>query len=88
MECKLKAFDICKHLFQEYNLIPDRIAPTKEEGVFLAFDSSKGNRTLIVEVYNDLEVGYLVNDNACKQILHSEDITDYDFAVATNLIND
>ncbi len=87
MQCKLDAFDICKHLFKEYNMIPDRIAPTKEEGIFLAFDSSTGDRTLIVEVYNDLEAGYLVNDNTCKQILLSEDITDYDFAVATNLIN-
>lgn len=87
MASKVKAFEICRELFKRYDIIPDRIASTKEEGVFLAFDSASGNRTLLIEVYNDLEAGYLVNDNSSKKILASNDIKDFDFSKTIELLN-
>jgi hypothetical protein len=88
MACKLKANEICKQVFEIYEKMPDRIAPTKEEGVFIAYDSPSGNRTLFIEVYNDLEAGFLLNDNERKQIITSDDITDFEFADIFQLIND
>ncbi len=88
MACKLKANEICKHIFEIYEKMPDRIAPTKEGGVFIAYDSPSGNKTLFIEVYNDLEVGFLLNDNERKQIITSDDITDFEFADIFQFIND
>jgi len=88
MACKLKANEICKHIFEIYEKMPDRIAPTKEEGVFIAYDSPSGNETLFIEVYNDLEAGFLLNDNERKQIITSDDITDFEFADIFQFIND
>jgi hypothetical protein len=79
MACKLKASEICKQIFEVYEKMPDRIAPTKEGGVFIAFDSPSGNKTLFIEVYNDLEAGFLLNDNERKQIVTSDDIADFKF---------
>ncbi|MDD5672631.1 MAG: hypothetical protein PHC61_00585 [Chitinivibrionales bacterium] len=87
MASKVKAFEICRYLFQKHTLIPDRIASTKEEGVFLAFDTNTGERTLLIEIYNNLETGLLINDNVGKKILLSEDITGLDFAKAVNILN-
>ncbi|HEX2955674.1 MAG TPA: hypothetical protein VHO70_02515 [Chitinispirillaceae bacterium] len=87
MASKVKAFEICRELFRKYDIIPDRIAPTKEEGIFLAFDSTSGNRTLLIEVYNDLEAGYLINENSSKKILASNDIKNFDFNEAVDLLN-
>ena len=72
---KKLAFEICKHIFEIHGRSPDRIAPTMEGGVFIAYDSPKGNISLYIEAYNDLTAGYLVNDNSQKKILASEDIT-------------
>ncbi len=85
--CKEKAFRICKHILEIYEKVPNRIALTKEEGIFIAFDSSTGDKTLFIEVYNDLEAAYLVNDNVQKKILISDDITDFNFSKAIKYIN-
>jgi hypothetical protein len=87
MACKLKASEICKQIFEVYEKMPDRIAPTKEGGVFIAFDSPSGNKTLFIEVYNDLEAGYLINDNENKNIIASDDITDFKFDDIFQFIN-
>lgn len=88
MACKLKANEICKHIFEVYEKIPDRIAPSKEDGVFIAFDSPSGSKSLFIEVYNDLEAGYLLNDNEKKQIISSDNITDFEFDDLIKFIND
>jgi hypothetical protein len=87
MACKVKAFDICRHLFEKHSLIPDRIAASREEGIFLAYDNLSGERSLLVEVYNDLEAGVLINDNIQKKIILSEEISSLDFSKAANLLN-
>jgi hypothetical protein len=88
MLSKVKAFEICRHLFKEYNLIPDRIASTREEGIFLAFETDGGERTLILEIYNDLDASMLINDNINKKILYTEDVLNLDFAKAIEILND
>lgn len=81
---KMKSLEICKYLFKEYNLIPSRIAPTKEVGIFLSYENpaQTSDRTLIIEIYNNLEVAALINDNSSKKILYSADITDFGFSDA------
>jgi hypothetical protein len=76
MACREKAFQICKQIFNVYERLPSRIAPTKEGGIFIAFDSLTGGRTLLIEVYNDLGAVYLVNDNVRRSIVASDEITD------------
>jgi hypothetical protein len=85
--CKTKAFELCRYLFEKHNLIPDRIAPTREEGIYLAFDTDSGDKTLIIEVYNDLEAALIVNDNIAKAILFSEYISNLEFSTAINCFN-
>jgi hypothetical protein len=87
MASKVKAFEICRHLFQKHSLIPDRYAATKEEGIFLAFDTKNGEKTLIIEVYNDLEAGLLINDNDKRKILLSEEIKALEFSKAVKILN-
>lgn len=87
MLSKVKAFEICCYLFKNHTLIPDRIAPTKEEGVFLAYDTIAEDKTLIIEVYNDLESSMLVNDNVNKKILFAQEVVDLNFSQAVNLLN-
>jgi hypothetical protein len=88
MACKLKASEICKHIFEVYEKIPDRIAPSKEGGVFVAFDSPDGDKTLFIEVYNDLEAVYLLNDNKNRKIVTSAEITDIEFGGFFQIINE
>ena len=88
MACKLKANEICKHIFEVYEKIPDRIAASKEDGIFIAFDSESGNKSLYIEIYNDLEAGYLLNDNENKQIISSDTIAEFEFGDIFQFIND
>ncbi|KJR42778.1 hypothetical protein MCHI_001313 [Candidatus Magnetoovum chiemensis] len=87
MACKEKAFKLCRHIFEIYDRAPDRIAPSKEEGVFIAFDSPTGDKSLFIEVYNNLEASYIVNDNVQKRILLSDDISEFSFDKAIKYIN-
>lgn len=70
---------ICLNLHDSYGLIPIKIAPSKEEGVFVYYKHFNNDRTLLVEVYNNLEVAALVNDEANKNIVYSEDIKTLNF---------
>ena len=81
MVAKEKALAICKKLFKRYNLIPDKISPTKEEGVFLCYDNVNYNTdsSLIIEVYNTLETAALVSNNLLKKNDYHEDIKDMNF---------
>ena len=85
---KMKAAAICKLLFDNCNMTPDRIAPTKEEGIFIAFDNplETGDRTLFIEVYNNLETAALINDNSARKVIYSEDIQNLDFNDAYKIL--
>lgn len=94
IESKRKAFEICECLFKTYSLVPDRIASTIEEGVFIAYDSTSISKTLYIEVYNNSEVGFLINDNFKKVIIYSKEILDFNnvksfnFKHAIKLLNE
>lgn len=75
--CKDLAKETAEKLFYKAKLIPFRIAPSVEEGVMLTYYNQKNNKTLMVEVYNDLEIAGIVNQN--KTILLSQDITNGNF---------
>lgn len=59
-----------------------RLATTVEAGVYIVF--SKGKTELIIETYNDGDIGALVCRE--KEILHNEDIKDFNFEECLNVI--
>lgn len=75
---KIKAKEVCLHLWNEFGLIPYVITPTKEEGVYIGYEDEgdSGDLDLIIEIYNNLEGAALVNDRTGKKILFSKDIKD------------
>jgi hypothetical protein len=79
MEAKTIAQNVCFNLYDDYSLIPIRFAPTKAEGIFVYYKNFINNRALLVEVYNNLEMAALVNDETNKKILYSEDIKSSNF---------
>jgi hypothetical protein len=81
-DCKKLTLEVCNHIFKTYNLLPTIIASTVEEGIYLRFD--KNTKSLIIEVYNDLEIAALVND--AKKISGFEDIKNLDFSRMINLL--
>lgn len=81
LAAKQKAFNVCRTLFEKYDLVPDRIVPTKEEGIFIAYDQVAygSDRSLMIEIYNNLNTAAIVCDNLNKTIINAEDIYDLDF---------
>ncbi|MEE9337300.1 MAG: hypothetical protein V3U87_04405 [Methylococcaceae bacterium] len=73
---KKTALEVCKSLFDTYSLMPDKISPTKEEGVYMRFDYSSGRikNSLIIEVYNTLEIAAIVTNNDTKKVKFTYDI--------------
>ncbi len=71
--------EICFHLFDKYELIPQRINASIEGGILITYLNTQNQYTLSVEIYNDLQVAALVNDNNAKKIVKSQDITDLTF---------
>jgi hypothetical protein len=84
---KSNAFKICWELYKKYDLHPDRILTTKEEGVYIVYDciDNRGSRSLIIETYNDAEIGLVVCDNNEKKIVYNEDILDLNFENAVKI---
>jgi hypothetical protein len=78
---KQTALIVCKSLFDTYCLMPDKISPTKEEGVFMRFDYSSGKtkKSLIIEVYNTLEIAAIVTNNDTKEVVFNIDIEKLQF---------
>ncbi len=76
---KENALKVCKNLFKKYDLIPDRILASKENGVFITYDKVNFNEnlSLVIETYNDNEIAAVVSDNIKKNILYSADIKEY-----------
>jgi len=68
---------ICHKLYAQRKIIPDVVACTKENGIFLRYNA--GDRGLIIEAYNDGDIGTLVNNDKEKEILYNEDISNLNF---------
>lgn len=77
---KEETVKLCRYLFDEYDLIPFRIIATKEGGLAVLYEDFGNNRSLIVEIYNDLDIAALVNDNKNKSIILSVDIRCLNFS--------
>lgn len=71
------ALRICHEIYNTKKMIPDITAPTKECGIFFRYDL--GSRNLVVEAYNDGRIAAVVGDNAKKEVIYSEDISEYNF---------
>ena len=56
----------------QYNIFPEEISTTAEEGICLTFQ--KENRRMFLEVYNDEEIGYIIEDINKKQLLENKDL--------------
>ena len=84
---KKNAFMLCMKLYKKYNIEPDRILSTKEEGVYIVYDSVDlhGNKSMIIESYNDGEIGLIISDNEKKEIVYNEDISEMDFENAVRI---
>ena len=52
---------------------PYRIAPTIEEGLCLNF--TNGNEKLFLEIYNDGDIGYIIENSHSKTIIENADIS-------------
>lgn len=72
---KKNAFHTCYNIYTMHGLLPTVVACTKENGVYIRYNN--GAKDLIVETYNDGDVGALVNKE--KTILNSVDIPDFNF---------
>lgn len=55
LECRQKATRICTEIFEKFRLHPDFIAPSKEEGLFFVYRHPKSDRSLSMEIDNELD---------------------------------
>jgi len=77
--CKELTEKIAIKLYEDYLLLPQRITPTIEEGVFLYYRNFDKGKELSIEIYNDLEIAAVINksDEIVKVMdvdVESEDI--------------
>ena len=74
-----KAFNICKELYVEYDIVPCVITPSIEVAVFIKYKNDK-DICVTIEVYNNLNTTLIVCDD--KEILYFEDIKNMNFKKA------
>ena len=80
INAKELAQNVAVQLFNNYELIPMKILPSVEGGITLFYKSIVNSAiVLIVEIYNDLEIATLVNDDREKKIITSTMIHNHDF---------
>ena len=84
---KNNAFMLCMNLYKKYNIEPDRILSTKEEGAYIVYETIdlSGSRSLVIEAYNDSDIGVVVKDNEKKEIIYNEDINGMNFENAVRV---
>lgn len=86
-----KSKTIENYIQDNYELFVTRTGWSKDPNeiyLLLIYDNYNYSKTLYVSIYNDIEFGYLVNDNIAKEILISEDCNCYnDLKVAIEIFN-
>jgi len=71
---KQKAYQCCFYIYKNFKLKPSYIACTIISGVFIKY---KGNSlSLIIEIDNEGSMGFIVNNELKKEIVHNENIDD------------
>lgn len=78
---KTHCLALIKKLFAEYQLIPSNILPSIEEGIGIRYDNSAAweDRSMLIEVYNDLDIALIVTDNIGKETIYREDVREMNF---------
>jgi hypothetical protein len=74
---KEKAFQVFKHLADTRGIVPDQIDASIEGGITFSYRNYGTGRSMVLEVYNGLEVAGIVNEGAT--IIYSDDVEDLDF---------
>ena len=77
--CKNITKKICLSLFDKHNIIPHKIDASIEEGIYVLYLNTRKNRTIEIEIYNDLDVAAIVTDNNINKIIASQDIKQNNF---------
>ena len=77
--CKNEAKKLSFLLFDKYELIPNIVDASIDGGIYIRYWNSINNHSLFVEIYNDLEIAAVVNDENKKKILASENIENDNF---------
>jgi hypothetical protein len=76
VQCRMIAAELAVHLYNEYRLFPERIAPNVEEGITLVYANHISEKTLVAEVYNSTEIAALLNHG--KTIVRAIDLRGVD----------
>lgn len=71
IDSKHLAYILCEHLFNKFGKLPNSIAPSKENAVYVSYKNKRA--TFCFEVFNDLTVVYNLNDDLQKQIILSSE---------------
>ena len=79
IECRHKSYNICKKIYDTLHKEPIRIATSREDGIILIYDMNTHGKTLYIEIYNDLESGYIMNDNDINKIIYNNNIDNDNF---------
>jgi hypothetical protein len=84
---KEKCLAMCKQLFKTYRLMPSTILPSIEEGIYISYDKITDifNKSMIIEVYNTMDIALIICDNAKKVTIYGEDVLGMDFNNAVSI---
>lgn len=84
---KEKCLAVCKQLFKKHRIMPSTILPSVEEGIYISYDkiTDNFNKSMIVEVYNTMDIALIICDNAKRVTVHSEDVFGMDFNNAVSI---
>jgi ankyrin repeat protein len=86
-DCKKLAQKVAVALYQDFSLIPIRIALSIEDGIYLKYKNFDNNKVLEIEVYNDnLDIAAILTRN--DEIIKSVDIEKEDFFEIVELLNE
>jgi hypothetical protein len=84
LKCKINTKEISHFLYNTYKIIPSRIAASIEEGILIYYLNERNNRSLSIEIYNDLEIAAIVNDERNNKIIYNELIEHNNFEIIMN----
>ncbi|MDA2918058.1 hypothetical protein MYX76_00945 [Desulfobacterota bacterium AH_259_B03_O07] len=78
------AEQIAVYIYTTFHLFPNRVSASIEEGVFLNYRNFNKEKDLSLEVYNDLEIAAIINQN--DKILKTFDIKSKDPEIYSQII--
>jgi len=84
---KEKCLAMCKQLFKTHHLMPSTILPSIEEGIYISYDkiTDDVNKSMIIEVYNTMDIALIICDNAKKVTIYGEDVLGMNFNRAVSI---